>query len=275
MMFPSRLFLPLLFVVALMLSPLSASEAAQYEEGGIEWLAHKFLKERNPGSMARYYTGDLRLYGNRPTPGATYHDSKYDLEMRVNEQDETSAAVAATLIDRKANQQTDFYLFLRHDDHGWKLASVRNFGTPRGVGQVYAALAAKGKDVDARDMRELALLQVLQYNDWAMKQRFEQRRAIFDQIAVDLKRLGVPDVIHGGQPTDRVDRAVWERVRDSLLNYVQLQENGSVELNAASFGQSAVGYLWVPPSGSPPRASPENYILVEPLDGPWYLYRRQ
>ena len=264
-----------LWGAVLLTGTLPASEPDAPAEGSIGWLVQRFLKERNPSGLSRYYTGDLRLYGNRPTPGSTYHDSKYELEYRINEQDETSAAVAATIIERKANQQIDFYLFLRRDDQTWKLSAVRNFAPPRGMGQMYAALAAKGKDVDARDLRELGILQVLQYNDWGMKKAFEQRRETLDAIAADLKRLGTAEVIHGGQPNPRVERAVWEKVRDSALNYVQQQEDGSIEFNAASFGQSAVGYLWIPTSGAPPRASPENYILVEPLDGPWYLYRRQ
>jgi hypothetical protein len=264
-------------VLALLSFPLFAENgpAETPEEGSVEWIVRAFLKEKSMPNWQRYYTGDMKLYGSRQTPGATYHDSKYELDVRVNEQDEDSAAVAATIVDRKANQQTDFYLFLRRDDMGWRLYSVRNFMPPRGMGQMYAALAAKGKSVDARDMRELSILGALQYNDWALKEGFKKRRDELAVIVTELTKRGVTDVIHGGQRSQKVDQKTWERIRDTGLNFVQLQENGSVEFNAAAFGESAVGYMYVPESVSPPKASPDDYILVERLDGPWHLYRRQ
>ncbi len=273
-MFPYRLLVSLLFTL-LLVPAAQAEEAAASEPGSIEWLVRKFLKERKPGSMSRYYTGELRHLGNRATPGATYYEDKYELDVRINEQDETNAAVAATMSEPKANKHTDFYLFLRKDDSGWKLAAVRSFAPPRGMGQMYAAVAAKGKEVDARDMRELTIMQVLQFNDWGMKQSFQQRREKLDRIAAEIRRAGLTDVVHGGQPHDRLDRKVWQEIHDAMINYVEMKESGTIEFNAASFGRSAVGFLWVPPSGSPPRATAEEYILVEQLDGPWYLYRRQ
>jgi hypothetical protein len=241
----------------------------------IEWITRSFMKEKSFPDRARYYTGELRLAVGRPTPGESFADPKFELEIRINDWDENSAAVATTVFDPKTNQRSDFYLFFRHEEDRWKLSAIRTFLPPRGMGQMYGVLHAKGKNINQRDLRELATLQVLQFNDWGLKQMFEQRREKLEEIAAELVRRGFGEVIHGNQRNARAGTELSEKVKEAGVNYVQLLESGIIDFNAAAFGQSGVGFIWVHPSGRPPLASPENYILVEPLDGSWYLYRRQ
>ncbi|HEX2099906.1 MAG TPA: hypothetical protein VHF69_04555 [Candidatus Synoicihabitans sp.] len=273
MIHPFRLVLVLVLGIGAVVT-VRAQEADATAPGSIEWVVRSFMKEKEFPDRQRYYTADLKLAGSRPTPGSMFYDDKYELELRINEQDEFSAAVAVTMVDRGANQQSDYYLFLRRVDDLWKLAALRTFQQPSGMGQMYAALAAKGKSIDARDLRELGILQVFKYNDWALKQTFQQRREQLEEIAQAVMKKGSEDVIHGGQRSSRVDKKIWEQVRDSALNYVQLQPSGVIEFNAAAYGEAAVGFLHVGTGAKPPKATPEDYILVEPLDGPWYLYRR-
>lgn len=252
-----------------------AEEASDRDRQEIEALVRSFMKAPSFPDWRERYTGDMRLYGSRPTPGASYYDDKYELEIRVNDRDETSAVVATTVADPKTRQQSDFYLFLRKEEGQWKLAAVRTFAPPRGTGQMYAALAAKGKDVSAADMRELSLMRVLQFNDFGLKESFKERRKRLDEIAGTVSKRGIDEIIHGSTRHSRVDEELWQQVHDAGLNFVELRESGVVDLNAASFGEAAVGYFYVPEGATVPKATPDDYVLVEPLDDRWYLYRKQ
>ena len=265
----------LLAVLALSsLLNVTAQDTADADRAEIEQLVLRFMKDRSFPDWKEHYTGDMRLFAGRPTPGASYYEDKYRAVLRLNDQDETSAAVAVAMVEGE-NKQSDFYLFLRKEDDGWKLAAVRTFAPPRGTGQMYAALAAKGKDVTKADMRELAIMQALQFSDYGLKETFNSRRERFDRIASTVAKKGIVDIIHGSTRHSRIDKDLWQEVHESGLNYVEQRESGVIDFNAAAFGESAVGYFYVPEGAAPPQATPEEYVLVEPLDGPWYLYRRQ
>src|SRR5690606_13041852 len=272
-MSPLRRTLLAVLAATLLLSA-TAQDSVEADRSEIEALVLRFMKDRSFPDWKERYTGDMRLFARRPTPGASYHDDKYEAVIRVNEQDETSAAVAVAMVDANKTH-SDFYLFLRKEDDVWKLAAVRTFAPPRGTGQMYAALAAKGKDITKADMRELGILQVLQFSDFGLKQSFEQRRERLDKIADIVSSKGVDDIIHGSTHHSRIDKDLWQEVHDAGLNYVEQRESGVIDFNGASFGESAVGFFYVPSGAKPPRATPDDYVLVEPLEGEWYLYRKQ
>lgn len=261
-------------LASVLVLPAIAQDSAEADRAEIEALVLRFMKDESFPDWRERYTGDMRLFAGRPTPGATYHDDKYEIIVRLNEQDETSAAVAVEIVESDT-KHSDFYLFLREEDDVWKIAAVRTFAPPRGTGQMYAALASKGKDITPADMRELGIMQVLQFSDYGLKQSFEQRRERFEKIANLVSRKGVDQIIHGSTHHSRVDKDLWQEVHDAGLNYVEQRESGVIDFNGAGFGESAVGFFYVPEGADAPRATPEDYVLVEPLDGPWYLYRKQ
>ena len=272
-MSPVRLLSGLLLAV-LLPSGTFAQDAADADLASIRELVYAFMKEEKFPQWKEAYTGEMRLFGSRPTPGAAYSDDRYEATIRVNQRDETSAAVAVAMAEKGA-KQTDFYLFLRKIDDTWKIAAVKTFAPPRGMGQMYAALAAKGKDVTPGDMRDLGIMQALQFHDAGLKQMLKDRRERLEAIASTLSRKGINETIHGSNRSSRIDKALWQQVHDSGLNYVEQREDGVIDFNSASFAESAVGYFYVPEGAQPPQATPDDYIVIEQIDGPWYLYRKQ
>ena len=67
--------------------------------------------------------------------------------------------------------------------------------------------------------------------------------------------------------------AAVEAARNLHIDGVKKTGSGLVELIIGGMVDNSVGFLWVPPGMAPPVISPDAYILVEHVVGPWYLFK--
>jgi hypothetical protein len=87
------------------------------------WIAERFFARDSFPDRARYYTGEMREYGKRPTLGSDLAPDVAIGRPRLAARDSQRAVYTVTVGD--SAWTTDWYLHFRRVDGVWKLAAVR------------------------------------------------------------------------------------------------------------------------------------------------------
>lgn len=261
-------------LLALASTSLAQDTAPRPADGSPEWLVETFFKQKEFPDRSKYMIGEFALrFARTPHLGATYFTPQYRFAQREFFRDERTLAIAVTVEHTEKHETTDFYVFMRRDEDMWKIEAIRLGNIPPAASLNIARLTRTREKPSENDSWDLMVLQNFKLNDGQIKAKFTEKREDYERITNALLSRPQNDVIRGGRRSDAVAPELWQQVRDLQLNYVELQAKGWVEFNIARAGESAIGIVWVHERGKPPAPTPDGYMLVEHLDGPWYFYR--
>lgn len=202
------------------------------------------------GEMMKYYA-DTRTVGERLKPGVTIGARRLPL---------SAADAPVYAVDLRLGSEVDnWYAYFAFDGGSLKLGAVRVLGSTGFTHRYMEALEKLATRTEEQEWMYQVLKLTLQA-DGELIAHFRARIADLDALKshIDAKDA---DATHAAM------RSLHFRGYEyGPLGHLEIWIGGGL-LN------SNVGVLFAPPSNPPPAMSPDDYIYIERIDGPWYLYK--
>ncbi|MBF0424556.1 MAG: hypothetical protein HQL66_01870 [Magnetococcales bacterium] len=201
------------------------------------------------GEMADRYR-DRATVGEQTPPGMR-------MQSRPLYQGDKEAVYATTLTDAATTE--DWYTFLRFEQGRWKLAAVRRPLFDGAFWNIFRELEQRHRRSDD-EAWALQNMRLTTQSDAELRRYFLDNRELLTTIASRLL---------AGQRDEAV-----RLTRQLFLAAAKLNARaGWVEIVIGGIGSRGVGFLFIPQGSHPPAMTPDRTILVEHLEGSWYLFR--
>jgi hypothetical protein len=152
----------------------------------------------------------------------------------------------------------NWYAFFSRENGQLKLRAVRTLAL---TGMPYMALQELRRKAlrSSEEEWQYRNLELWLSSDATLKEHAKSNRTSLDEIAT-LARRG------------RIQEAN-ARGRSLFFTGVEALDDGSVKVVLGGVVDNAVGFINIPADVRVPSMSDDNYILVEPIEGGWYLYK--
>lgn len=248
---------------------IAAGSAA--DVGTPEWIVETFFSQDSFPDAGKYYTGEMEHYVSTP-PMGQFAAPGYTLTKRLLESTRERTVWAVCYDYPEPDQDRDWYAFLVYEGESWKLSAVRKLALPGFLDQLFAELKQKAS-LTPEEAWVLAQTELLYQSDADLKVFWKAHRAALQEIANALLQADSQVVVRGEKLAEESQRVLWEQLHTLHLNVGRKTSDGLVEINIGGIMDNGVGFIYVPPGKKPPRMSEGNFILVDPIDGGWYLYK--
>jgi len=226
------------------------------ERGSSRWIVETFFSKQEFPESDRYYKREMGKYAGRPPMGA-YMPAGFRLTVVLLEESAEHAIYRATY--SHTSKPGDWYAYLDRSDGPWRLAAVRCLALPAFLRDLFAQLRAKPNRTEEEES-ELQRMELLFSSDSELRAFLKDRVSQFDALA---------KLITNGAAKDSYAHLLKQvRISDGSVDSA-----GRVVLTIGGILDNSVGFMFVPSSSSPPKMTPEEFILVESILGMWYLFK--
>lgn len=238
---------PLLPLLLLALCPAAAAQTP-------EEIVRAFFGPAGIADKKAIYVGEMLRFAEQPTLGETLPEN---VSITTRSLQSTSSSVVIGVTLHVAEHAQDWYAYLGKSDGSWKLEAVRTLALTGIPGLALAELERKRN----RTAEEEWALQNLRLS-------FRSDAELAEYLKSHARELGKIVELLAGDP-----EAALRAARELHIGSVERTDSGLVELVIGGTMDNSVGFLWVPRGGTAPAMSPDAYILVEHVVGPWYLFK--
>jgi hypothetical protein len=198
-------------------------------------------------------------------------------------QQDTEAVFATSL--RSGDSVAEWYTFLKWNGTHWDVAAARTMQFP----QAYYTLIDSiqhGWEVPSSRPELRANLALTVSSDSAIKAYLLAHRAVMDSLVQIFKKRAVLNMVEVGGPirpevrdgkvlpTNRnkeIERLL-EQARVSTA-FRDARYPGCTFIRISGMGRKQVGYLYAQEGCTIPRMTPNRFIYVDNIVGPWYVYK--
>ncbi len=225
---------------------------AQYSDP--EALVKAFFQPQGIKDKKSAYVDEMLSHLNDPTLGDYLaKETKKEYRLLASYPDSCVFAVA---VEQKGDV-TDWYIFLKKSDTGWRIAAVRSLALTEMIRVMVGMLKVK-ENRTAEEERYFRQGQLIISSDAQLKSNLRQNLEKFENLVEALKKS---------------DPGTDEKAKELFLSSVKQLENGSVEFMIGGMVDNFVGYLYIPDGVPPPVMTSDELIYLEKIIGNWYLFK--
>jgi hypothetical protein len=220
---------------------------------------------------------------------------------------EKNYAVARVQTIGKDSRVVDLYFYLKFDDGGWKIRSMRAMAQIGFLESINAALKSKAV-LTAAEKDTLANTELVLASDKTLSEWFYKNRLALDKLtafatletkkkpvkvrAAPRRKITVGTVGRNVATANTAEEGEENEPRtienitantqkfpksaaalkNLHLSALETKSNGNVEITIGGITDNSVGFIYSP-SGTPPQIDGWRCIWVEKLAAGWYLFR--
>jgi hypothetical protein len=219
-------------------------------------------------NKAAYYTGEMKeRFSNEPTLGQSLKPG-VTIKARLLPLSQREAPVYA--VDLRVEGLVDnWYAFFSLDGNDLKLRAVRTLGL---TGIPYAAMDGLKKLPSRTAEQEWTYqnLKLLFQPDGELIAYFRTQIGELDRLAT---MIGAQSSDFDAKNADAKNAAaIRVKIRSMHLSGWERDQYGHITIWVGGILNSTAGVMYVP-DDKPPSLSENEYIYIEHIDGPWYLYK--
>lgn len=226
-------------------------------EGTPEALLDAFFSRAGIADKASMYTGDmLERFLDKPTLGQMLRED-VKLTWRLLEKKPPRAVYAVEV--KREDTILDWYVFLREEQHTWKLEAVRSLALtgPFPVFIERLRNVPKRSPEQERDYQNFLLTIA---SDQQLKTYLRTHYQQLQELA---------DIAQAGHVTEATARA-----KAQSLHLVEISgDNKIIQIVIGGILENTVGFMRVTPGAPVPPMDPEDYIYIEQVIDNWYVYK--
>jgi hypothetical protein len=259
---------------ALLQPTVAASQTSAEGSAEHRWIVEEFFFAPSWPGRADYYTGEmLRSYAGSGVFTEMGGRARRHTLRLVEERDDYAVYTVET---EQGDRVVDWYAHLRKESGGWRLTALRTLWLPPLFFILLDSLEAAPKPLSDTFQVELENMHLTVSSDSTLKTKFVDLRPSLEKIADRFDRESVRSVRAAPYGLDAPTPELRDLARALAairFSRVYGRAPGCVFVEIGGMIDNAVGFLRCAPDGEPPRMTPEEFILVEPLGDGWYLYK--
>jgi hypothetical protein len=241
------------FLICVVAAPCQAASPTPEE------IIDAFFGPSGIADKAAYYTGEMKeSHVNDPTLGQGFVAGVTFTSRQLALSPPDAPVYAVTI--RHGDELFDWYAYFAWDEGYLKLKAVRTLGLS---GIPYMAMQELGK------LRSRTAEQEWQYQN--LRQAFRSDQELIAHFRTEIAELDALKSLIDAKQAD----AVHEKMRSMHFSGYEHGQYGHLQIwIGGGLLNSVVGVLHCPATQMPlPPMNEHDYIYIEHVEGPWYLYK--